>query len=181
MKEIVFAGFGGQGVLLAGQMLAQIAVDSGQQATCMPSYGVSMRGGTANCVVHISEGDIYSPGMEETDYLIALNPPAFEKFKSGVVSGGVIFFNSDSGDIDKTVPKGVKLVQIPAVSLASSVADARSANAVVLGVMLRMSGIFNLDTACKTIQEYFEESGKDKVGKLFSAAFKLGYKWPERE
>ena len=80
MREVLFAGFGGQGVLTAGLILSQIALYAGNNATWMPSYGAAMRGGTANCTVHYGGGPVYNPGQQKPDLLLAMNTPSFKKF-----------------------------------------------------------------------------------------------------
>ena len=98
MKEIVFAGFGGQGVLTAGLLMSQMALFKGYQATWMPQYGSAMRGGTANCTVKFGEGRIYNPSLDQPDIVLAMNISAFKQFIPLVKSGGTIVINSDMVD-----------------------------------------------------------------------------------
>ena len=95
MKEIVFAGFGGQGVLTSGLIVSHIAVDKGMNATWIPSYGSAMRGGTANCTVKFGMETIYNPAQEEPDILLAMNTPSFNKFFEIIKPGGIAIVNSD--------------------------------------------------------------------------------------
>ena len=99
MKELVFAGFGGQGILTAGVVISQIVLYKGWKATWLPSYGPSMRGGTANCTVKYDEHYIYTPGMDEPDLLLAMNTPSFKKFQGTLKPGGILLVNSDLVEI----------------------------------------------------------------------------------
>ena len=90
MKEIVFAGSGGQGVLTAGLIISDIAAKEGLNVTWVPSYGSAMRGGTANCTVKYCENTIYNPSQEEPDVLLAMNNPSFKKFLPLVTPGGIV-------------------------------------------------------------------------------------------
>ena len=94
MSEIMIAGFGGQGILAAGVMLANAGLLAGLQTTWLPSYGATMRGGTANCFVKIDSEEIGSPYIDEADFLLAFNEPSLLKFHGTVKKGGCIFANS---------------------------------------------------------------------------------------
>src|SRR5512141_1419227 len=93
-KEIMIAGFGGQGVLFAGQVLAYAAMDLGKETTWIPSYGPEMRGGTANCTVIIAEEEIGSPLVRNPGAVVAMNLPSLEKYEQVVKAGGVLVVNS---------------------------------------------------------------------------------------
>ena len=92
--SIILAGFGGQGILFAGKVLAYCAMEEGKKLTWLPSYGPEMRGGTANCSVCISDEDIGSPIIQNPDILVAMNGPSYEKFIGAVKSGGKVFYDS---------------------------------------------------------------------------------------
>jgi 2-oxoglutarate ferredoxin oxidoreductase subunit gamma len=176
MKEIVLAGFGGQGVLLCGKVLAQAAVDAGLEATWLPSYGIAMRGGSANCTVHISDEEIYSPGADETDILVVLNVPSFEAFKNTVLPHGYLFFNSDSGEVLQD-RDDVEFIQVPAAEIASQAADLRSTNFAMLGAVTEVTGLLDHNGMLVSIDEYFEREGKQKLSVPIKAAFCAGYDW----
>jgi 2-oxoglutarate ferredoxin oxidoreductase subunit gamma len=131
--EIVFSGFGGQGVLFAGQILTFAGLDSGKEVTWMPSYGPEMRGGTANCHVIVSDEEIDSPMIDQADTVIVMNQPSYEKFKSDVKPGGLLIVNSSLINVSDP-PKGVKLIQVPATELANDMGDVRLANMIIMGV-----------------------------------------------
>ena len=138
--RIKIAGFGGQGILLLGEALAESGMRAGYQVTWLPSYGPEMRGGTANCQVIISDGPIGSPLVSTPDVLIAMNRPSLERFEPDIVEEGLIIYNSsliDSG------PKkgGVEVIAIPATEIADKLGDTRVANMVALGSYTAKTGI----------------------------------------
>ena len=116
-EKDIFAGFGGQGVLLMGQLLAQAAMTEGRNVAWLPSYGPEMRGGTANCSVTISDKKVASPIVNHPTSLIAMNRPALDKFEDMVVPGGCIFINSSIID-RKAHRDDVKVYYIPCSDIA---------------------------------------------------------------
>ena len=133
--EIVIAGFGGQGVLFAGQVLAYAAMDSGLTVTWIPSYGPEMRGGTANCTVIISDEEIGSPIVRYPKAVIALNLPSLEKYEKMVKPGGVLIANSSL--MDRGVSRtDISSVEIPANEIAEEIGNKRLMNMVTLGALL---------------------------------------------
>ncbi|MBR5741236.1 MAG: 2-oxoacid:acceptor oxidoreductase family protein, partial [Firmicutes bacterium] len=98
--KLMIAGFGGQGVLLIGQMIAYAAVKEGKEVTWMPSYGPEMRGGTANCTVVVSDKPIAAPLITEATAVVAMNGPSLDKFESMVIPGGDLFVNSSQPDCE---------------------------------------------------------------------------------
>jgi 2-oxoisovalerate ferredoxin oxidoreductase beta subunit len=142
--HLKISGFGGQGILLLGQLLAESAMVNGYQSTWLPSYGPEMRGGTANCHVIISDSKIGSPLVQESDVLIAMNLPSLDKFENEVRSGGVILVNSSL--IERKVQRDdVETVYLPATELAHELGSAKVANMVMLGAYLGYTGLLNLD------------------------------------
>lgn len=138
--RIKIAGFGGQGVLLLGEALAESGMWAGYQVTWLPSYGPEMRGGTANCQVIISDGSIGSPLVSTPDVLIAMNRPSLERFEPDVREGGLIIYNSSLIDIEPK-RKDVEVVAIPATEIADELGDTRVANMVVLGAYIAKTRI----------------------------------------
>jgi 2-oxoglutarate ferredoxin oxidoreductase subunit gamma len=133
--EIIIAGFGGQGVLFAGQVLAYAAMDSGLNVTWIPSYGPEMRGGTANCTVIISDEEIGAPLVKHPKAVIALNLPSLDKYEPLVIEGGVLIVNTSL--VNREVQReDLLVVNIPANELAERLGDRRLANMVVVGVLL---------------------------------------------
>lgn len=146
--EIITAGFGGQGILFTGDMLAQAALDEGKHVTYLPTYGVAMRGGTANCVVAISDEEIGSPVLDEPHAGIIMNEPSLVKFQPMIREGGLIIANSTLIDQDVFNRDGeVRIVWVPATETAREVAETeRSANMVALGAFLGVEPIVKVET-----------------------------------
>ena len=142
--NILLAGFGGQGILFAGKAIAKMAMDSELQVSWLPSYGPEMRGGAANCSVIVSDEEIGSPVVVTPDILIALNLPSFDKFEPKVIVGGKLIY--DSSLIDKTSARGdIEVYGIPATAMASDAALTGMANVIVLGYLLKLTGLFEYD------------------------------------
>lgn len=133
--EIMIAGFGGQGILFAGQLLAYAGMDSGYEVTWIPSYGPEMRGGTANCTVIIADDEIGAPTVRNPRAALVFNLPSFDKYESLVVPGGVLVANASLVDRGFT-RTDLKSVLIPANEMAESLGDKRMTNMVMLGAML---------------------------------------------
>jgi 2-oxoglutarate ferredoxin oxidoreductase subunit gamma len=133
--EIVIAGFGGQGVLFAGQLLSYAAMDAGKAVTWIPSYGPEMRGGTANCTVIISDEEIGSPNVRYPQAVIAFNLPSLDKYESQVKAGGILVVNASL--VNRPVQRtDIKSVAIPANEIAEQIGDKRLTNMVLLGGLL---------------------------------------------
>jgi 2-oxoglutarate ferredoxin oxidoreductase subunit gamma len=133
--EIVFSGFGGQGALFAGQILAFAAMDAGKDVTWMPSYGPEMRGGTANCQVIVADEEIGSPLTRTPTAAVILNLPSLDKFEPLVVPGGVMVVNSSL--VNRNVNRSdVKSIMIPAQEIAEEIGNRRLLNMVMLGALL---------------------------------------------
>jgi len=155
MKKLVFSGFGGQGVLTAGQIVAQIAMHQGKQVTWMPSYGPEMRGGTANCAVIIADTPIGSPMVQtDIDILLAFNPPSVDKFLPHVKSGGTVLVNSSIVK-DKVGRDDVTVVEVDATNIAVQVGSLKVQNMAMLGGLMRATGLFGLDEVRVALDEAF--------------------------
>jgi 2-oxoglutarate ferredoxin oxidoreductase subunit gamma len=156
MKRILLAGFGGQGILFAGKFIAYIAVAQGKNVTWLPSYGPEMRGGTANCSVIISEEAIGSPIVSTPDVLVCMNIPSLDKFADDVADDGAIFI--DSSLIDREPSPGNRTVyKIPATKLALENGMKGLANMIMVGALIKDTGICEksavLDAMRKTVSE----------------------------
>jgi len=151
--EILIAGFGGQGVLFAGQVLAYAAMDSGYEVTWFPSYGPEMRGGTANCTVIIADEEIGSPLVAHPKVLIALNAPSLDRFEPQVQPDGLIVANASllNRDIART---DVTAVSIRANHIAEELGDRRMANMVMLGATLPNLSVLTLDQIKTALKEH---------------------------
>lgn len=175
MREVLFAGFGGQGVLTAGLILSQMALYAGKNATWMPSYGAAMRGGTANCTVHYGDGPVYNPGQQKPDLLLAMNTPSFKKFSGMVRPGGIILYNSDMVTDEVVAPEGVRLVPVACNQIADSLKNPKSANIVMMGAIVKLLGDFDYEMGLAGMNDMFRKKGKAKFEAKNSEAFRAGY------
>lgn len=166
------AGFGGQGMLLAGKILAQASMDIGREVSWLPSYGPEMRGGTANVMVCIASAAIGSPLIESPRALVAMNLPSLEKFAPKVKAGGVIVVNQSLIDRDPDRPD-CTVIQVPARELAQQVGAPRAANFVLLGAYAGATDVVPLDAIENAIAEEFE-GDKSKFIAPSIAAFRAG-------
>ncbi len=137
--ELRIAGFGGQGVLLLGEMLAEAGLDAGLEVSWLPSYGPEMRSGTSNCHVRLSRQTIDSPLVTAPNLLVAMNEPSLRKFEKSVRSGGWIIYNGDEYPAD-CAREGVHVLAAPFTQLADELGDKRAANMVMLGALLEIAG-----------------------------------------
>lgn len=171
-EKIIIAGFGGQGVLSLGQFIAYAAIADGKEVTWLPSYGPEMRGGTSNCSVVVSDDKVASPIIANPDCLIAMNKPSLVKFQDKVKKGGVIIVNS-SLITDKVARDDVKTVYLDANELALQAGNAKTANIIVLGAYIKLSGLFTLELVGEMIKEKF--ASKPKVIPANLKALEIGY------
>lgn len=142
--EIVLAGFGGQGILFAGKVLAYAGLLDGKEVSWLPSYGPEMRGGTANCSVCVSDEPIGSPLILEPKILLAMNTPSFEKFIGTVQPGGKVFVDESMVDV-KTDRTDIDVYYVPATQLAADNNMNGMANIILLGKLIRETGMFSPD------------------------------------
>lgn len=150
--EILLAGFGGQGVLFAGKILAYCGLMDNKELSWLPSYGPEMRGGTANCSVCISDEPIGSPLVLSPDILIAMNQPSFDKFITDVKSGGKVFYDSTLIECECT-RTDIEIYAIPSSQLADDNELKGGSNIILLGKLIKESGIFTFDTMKKAIEK----------------------------
>src|SRR5512137_2567732 len=134
-NELILAGFGGQGVLLIGKMLAYAGMKAGLEVTWMPSYGPEMRGGTCNCTVVIADEEIGSPTIDHPRAAVVMNLPSLDKFEPRVSPGGVLIVNSSLVNRDP-VRKDITWLMIPAQEIAEMIGPKRLLNMVMLGALL---------------------------------------------
>jgi 2-oxoglutarate ferredoxin oxidoreductase subunit gamma len=149
--DCIIAGFGGQGVMLMGNILAYAAMAEKKKATYMPVYGVEMRGGTANCTVVVSDREIGSPIIQRPVAAIVMNLPSLEKFGPRVKKGGLLVVNSSLVPEKEVRFKGIKCLMIPSRELALEAGNERLANMVVLGAAVRKSGVVDLKSLKKAL------------------------------
>lgn len=149
-EGILIAGFGGQGVLSTGQLLAYAGMVNGRHVAWIPSYGPEMRGGTANCGVTIADSPISSPVVSEPTVLIAMNRPSLEKFEQVVVKDGIIFVNSSLIDI-KSSREDVRTFYIPANDMAEEIGSSKVANNIILGALIELTGVVSNEAVEKSL------------------------------
>ncbi len=140
-KDVVIAGFGGQGVMLIGNLLAYSAMDAGLNVTYMPVYGPEMRGGTANCAVVISDDDIGSPIIQSPVSLIIMNRPSLDKFQARVQDQGIMIQNTSLVDPALADTQRVKAYGVPCNDIADGLGNTRMANMVAIGAYVQATGV----------------------------------------
>ncbi len=150
--EIMIAGFGGQGVLFTGELLARAAMDEGLHVTWFPSYGPEMRGGTANCIVIISDEEIGSPLVRYAQTVLAMNLPSFDKYEKQIPANGIMVVNASLVNRNFVRDDIIK-VMIPASEIAEKIAERRLTNMVMLGAYLSKQTLVSLDAVKQAIQE----------------------------
>ncbi len=151
--DVIMAGFGGQGVMLIGNLLAYAAIREGKNVTYLPSYGVEMRGGTANCSVVVSEEEIGSPVVGHPGSLIVMNRPSLVKFAPRMRAGGVLVLNSSLVPATECPRDDVDLVALPLNELAREVGNDRLANMVALGALVAKTGVVALETVKEALED----------------------------
>jgi len=154
-RKMFFAGSGGQGIMLMGQMVASAAIHEDKDTTFFPSYGPEMRGGTANCTVIVSDKPISSPLIFESDCVVAMNTPSMLKFEPTLKAGGILLLNK-SLIHQENKRSDITVYEIPVSDLAHDLGDNRVANMIMLGAFVRTSGIVSPDTMIKVIHDTFD-------------------------
>jgi 2-oxoisovalerate ferredoxin oxidoreductase beta subunit len=179
--RIRVAGFGGQGVLMLGEVLAEAGLDAGYEVSWLPSYGPEMRSGTSNCHVRLSSNAIDSPLVSRPDVLLALNEPSLRKFLPGVVPGGTVLYNSEHLPEDCARPD-VRMVSMPFTELADQLGNSKAANIVMLGALLETMDLLDQERVVGALrrkvksQKWFDldlaalAKGREEVRKVLSAA-----------
>lgn len=157
--KIMVAGFGGQGVILIGQMIAYAAMYDGKEVTWMPSYGPEMRGGTANCSVIVSDKKISAPVIAEggATAVVAMNQPSLLKFESLLATGGKLFVNTSLIEA-KPVRTDIQVVNVDANELAVGLANLKVANMVMLGAIVRETGVVSIQAIEQVMEKQFTGS-----------------------
>lgn len=160
--EIIISGFGGQGALFAGQLLAYGANAEGRYVTWIPSYGPEMRGGTANCTVIISDEEIGSPLTRHPTEALVLNPPSFERFEPLVKKGGLLIVNSSLVPL-KSAREDIRVVYVPANDIATELGTVQLANVVMVGTLIGMTQMLKLETLDQVLEEHISARHRDKL------------------
>jgi len=152
-EEVIIAGFGGQGIILAGKLLAQTAMKAGKEVTFMPAYGAEVRGGTSNCTVIIADEPIASPIVSKPHSLIIMNKASLNKFGPRLKDGGLMVMNSSLIDEEPQLADSADLLAVPANDIAVELGNVKAANMVALGAYLQRKGIFSADSAAKCLAD----------------------------
>ena len=172
LDEIIIAGFGGQGILLIGRLIAQAGMLEGKQVSWMPSYGPEMRGGTANCTVIVSSEEVASPVVSNPSSLIAMNQPSLDKFESLVEKDGIIIVNKSL--ISRNVKRDdVEVVEVPANDIANELGNLRVANMVIIGSYIAKSKSVKMDNVFRSLEEALYRQS-EKMIKLNKEALERG-------
>jgi 2-oxoglutarate ferredoxin oxidoreductase subunit gamma len=172
-SEVQFAGFGGQGIMLMGQIMAQTAMHQGYEVVWIPSYGPEMRGGTAYCTVVISDRPIGSPIIRNPKHLVAMNRPSLEKFAPTVQSGGTIFINSSIISIDAG-RDDVDVIKVPIIEIAKELGNVKTANIVALAAFVSRSQVLDFEMLRKSVKDKF--ASREKLIPLNMKALEEGKK-----
>lgn len=157
--EIVISGFGGQGALFAGQLLAYAAMDESRHVTWIPSYGPEMRGGTAHCTVIVSDDEIGSPIVRNPAAVIALNMPSLDKYEPLVAKGGVLVVNA-SMTTRAPARADIRGLAVPANTVAEELGNVRLANIVLTGTLLALTPVLPLEAIERALQAHLPERHK---------------------
>jgi len=160
MLSIICAGLGGQGVLTAGLVLANVCVAGNKKVTWVPSYGSEMRGGTASCRLRIDDGEILNPFFDTADVLMAMSQAPADDMQAQVAKGGYIIANTSMVDC-ASLRSDVKLVKAPATEIATELKNPRGANIAMLGATIAATGLFPVQEFADGIDAYFEAKGRN--------------------
>jgi 2-oxoglutarate ferredoxin oxidoreductase subunit gamma len=152
-EEVIIAGFGGQGILLTGRLLAQTAMKAGKEVTYMSSYGAEVRGGTANSMVVIAENRIACPLVSKPDSLIVLNKASLNKLGPRLKKDGLLIMNSSLIDTAPQLDDSIEIIAVPADEMAVELGSHKSANMVALGAYLQMRGYLSPDAAAQALPD----------------------------
>jgi len=155
--KIIIAGFGGQGVMIIGNLLAYAAMKEGRNVTYLPVYGVEMRGGTANCTVVISSQEIGSPVVGNPQLAIVMNLPSLIKYEPRVLPNGLLVFNSSLIDPKNTFRKDIKHLPIPANDIAIEHGNPKLANMVILGAFIQKTKLVEMHSLFNSLEKVLDE------------------------
>lgn len=167
-QEIIFAGFGGQGILSMGKFLAYAGMDANLNVSWLPSYGPEMRGGTANCSVILTEESIGSPIVTKSTSVVVMNRPSLDKFQNMIEPNGLIIIDSDLIDVmpERT---DIDVITIPAQSLAEELGSKKIANMILLGALVKKTGIVSMEAILNALKDHgkkdFYEVNKKAIEK----------------
>ena len=162
-QEIIISGFGGQGTLFAGQLLAYAAMDNGYHVTWIPSYGPEMRGGKARCTVIVADEEIGSPLVRRPSAAIVLNIPSMEAFEPAVKPGGVLVVNSSLVP-QKSERDDIRVFYIPATDMAIELGNVRLANVICLSALVQATGVVSLEAVKQALDDHLPKRHHKLLG-----------------
>lgn len=171
-EEILCAGFGGQGIMFMGKLLAHAGLVAGRYVTWMPSYGAEVRGGTAYSMAKISNREIASPVVTDPDILIVMNKPSLIKYESKVKKGGVLISNKSLID-ERPERKDIKIINIPMTQLAEKLGDIRCANIIAIGALAKQSKLISVRNIAAALKEMLKN--KEELFIKNKKALEKGY------
>jgi len=171
--KTIFSGFGGQGVIMMGYLLATAGMYEEKHVTCLPSYGAEVRGGTANCTVVISTEEIASPVASEPEYAVLMNNPSLFRYQNQIQSGGTIFLNSSMIE-SKPIRGDLEIHEIPVNDLAKQLPGNKVSNIIMLGAFIKKAGVVSFDTMTQALRETFGQRNPT-IFKSNKTALLLGY------
>jgi len=176
--ELILAGFGGQGIMFAGQLLTFAGMLEDKHVSWIPSYGPEMRGGTANCSVVVSDNEISSPIVTEPTVLLAFNLPSLDKFESNVLAEGLVVYNSSLIDREPERTDFTAL-KVPANEIAEKLGSAKVTNMVMLGAMIKKTGIVSIETVFHSLEKVLPDH-RHKLIPLNKQALQAGMDHADR-
>ncbi|MCK4751896.1 MAG: 2-oxoacid:acceptor oxidoreductase family protein [Planctomycetes bacterium] len=151
-EEVMLAGFGGQGIILGGKLLAEAAMRAGKEVTYIPSYGAEMRGGTANSMIIIADGPIASPMVSRPTTLITMNKASLNKFGPRIKNGGLLVMNSSLIENKPELDDSIEILSVPADAIALELGNKRVANMVAIGAYVQNRGLFGVNIAEESLE-----------------------------
>lgn len=172
ITRTIFAGFGGQGVLLMGYVLSHGAMLKGLNVTFFPSYGAEMRGGTANCTVTLSDKKIASPVASAPEILVAMNGPSLEKFEPTVIEKGLVFLNASLIE-ESPARSDLEVVRVPTVELAKEVGSERTLNMVMIGALCAKTGLLTMEECFQGMEAALK--GRDRFFEINRKGIERGF------
>jgi 2-oxoglutarate ferredoxin oxidoreductase subunit gamma len=178
--DVIIAGFGGQGVMFIGNLLAYAGMEEGRYVTYMPVYGVEMRGGTANCTVVVSDQEIGSPVIHTPVTAVVMNKPSLVRFGPHVQSGGWLFVNSSLIETTEVNYPETKTIFVPTIELAQKAGDQRMANMTMLGALVEKTRVVALDSVINALSRALDKR-YHKMIPINAAALQEGARFIQEE
>ncbi len=177
-EELIFAGFGGQGIMFMGKLLSHVAMNNGKFVTWMPSYGAEVRGGTAHSMVVISDDAIASSVVKEPSVCVVMNRPSLKKFEPKVKPKGMLIINKSLVDIDAK-RTDIDILEIPATEMAFNMGNSRVSNMIILGALLAKRDIVPIKSLMDSLTYMIPKKRKDMI-RINQDAIRRGHEYCSR-